>query len=276
MKWISFVFIVLVSCSRNSLDDSVCCEVDAVSESDDSKNSTEDNIELNDSIEKIFLSIDLVDITSMNLNIKVDLRYASSNNFMHTVLYDTLRSAYFQIEVAERLSKCQEFLDSIRPGYSLLIFDGVRPQQVQQEMWDALDSIPIRRRGEFVSNPALGSVHNFGAAVDLTIIDRNGKELDMGAGYDDFREIAFPKLEAQFLKSGELTQNQVNNRRLLRRVMTSQKFINIPSEWWHFNAFSRVTTSHKFQMLINESGATKWFRILPKQDSVLVDEVETH
>lgn len=276
MKWISFVFIVLVSCSRNSLDDSVCCEVDAVSESDDSKNSSEDNIQLDDSIAKIFLSIDLVDITSMNLNIKVDLRYASSNNFMHTVLYDTLRSAYFQIEVAERLSKCQEFLDSIRPGYSLLIFDGVRPQQVQQEMWDALDSIPLRRRGKFVSNPALGSVHNFGAAVDLTIIDRNGKELDMGAGYDDFREIAFPKLEAQFLKSGELTQNQVNTRRLLRRVMTSQEFSNIPSEWWHFNAFSRVTTSHKFQMLINESGATKWFRILPKQDSVLVDEVETH
>ncbi len=271
MKWISLALILLISCSRNNEDSSECCEVDTVEEIENSNNPPDDNHVLNDSIKRVFLSIDLVDITDVNSKIKVDLRYASSNNFMHTTIYDTLKSAYFQKEVAERLSKCQNFLDSIRPGYSLLIFDGVRPQQVQQEMWDALDSIPRHRRGMFVSNPALGSVHNFGAAVDLTIVDTKGKELDMGAGYDDFREIAFPKLESQFLKSGELTQNQINNRKLLRRVMTSQKFSNIPSEWWHFNAFSRITTSHKFQMLVNESGETIWFRISPKKDSTLVD-----
>ena len=275
MKWISLALILLISCSRNNEDSSECCEADTAEEIENSNNPPEDNHVLNDSIKRVFLSIDLVDITDVNSKIKVDLRYASSNNFMHTTIYDTLKSAYFQKEVAERLSKCQNFLDSIRPGYSLLIFDGVRPQQVQQEMWYALDSIPRHRRGMFVSNPALGSVHNFGAAVDLTIVDTKGKELDMGAGYDDFREIAFPKLESQFLKSGELTQNQIDNRKLLRRVMTSQNFSNIPSEWWHFNAFSRITTSHKFQMLVNESGETKWFRISPKKDSTLVDEFET-
>lgn len=268
----SLVFIVIVSCSRNNNDNSVCCELDRTIGSEDSNKSLEDKMKLNDSIEKVFLSVGLVDITSVNSRIKVDLRYATSNNFMNTMLYDTLKSAYFQKEVAERLSKCQDLLDSIRPGFCLLIFDGARPLQVQQEMWDALDSIPRHRRGKFVSNPVLGSVHNFGAAVDLTIVNIKGEELDMGAGYDDFREIAFPKLESQFLKSGELTQKQVDNRKLLRRVMSSQNFSNIPSEWWHFNAFSRITTSHKFEMLVNESGATKWFRIVPKKDSLIVDE----
>jgi D-alanyl-D-alanine dipeptidase len=96
----------------------------------------------------------------------------------------------------------------------------------------------------------------------------------MGAEYDDFREIAFPKLEAQFLKSGELSKQQVDNRKLLRKVMSSQQFRNIPTEWWHFNAFSRITTSHKYQMLETESGKTKWFRILPKKDTTALDEFE--
>jgi D-alanyl-D-alanine dipeptidase len=274
MKWISILCLVLISCSQNLKNDTGCelndsSLIDGGSDADDARLSA-----LNDSIDEVFRSIGLADVTYVNSKIQVDLRYASSNNFMNSILYDTLRKVYLQKDVVERLSKCQDFLDSIRPGYRLLVFDGVRPQQVQREMWDALDSIPRYRRGKFVSNPSKGSVHNFGAAVDLTIIDTKGKELDMGAGYDDFREIAFPSLEARFLKSGELTLSQVNNRKLLRKVMSSQKFSNIPSEWWHFNAFSRVTTSHKYQMLVTESGGTKWFRIIPQKDSTSVDEFE--
>lgn len=225
------------------------------------------NKELNDSIEKILSEIGLVDIQSINKDILVDLRYSTKNNFMKVVLYDTLQKAYLQREVALKLSKCQKYLDSIRPGYQLKVFDGVRPLQVQYEMWNALDSIPKSRRGKFVSNPIKGSVHNFGAAVDLTIVDNRGDELDMGAGYDDFREIAFPKYEQQFLKTGELIEQQVENRKLLRKVMSSQGFRNIPSEWWHFNSYSRITTSHKFQMLVSESGSSKWFRIVQEIDS---------
>lgn len=269
MKWISILCLVLISCSQNLKNDTGCELIDGGSDADDAR-----LIALNDSIDEVFRSIGLADVTSVNSKIQVDLRYASSNNFMNSILYDTLRKVYLQKDVAERLSKCQDFLYSIRPGYRLLVFDGARPQQVQCEMWDALDSIPRYRRGKFVSNPSKGSVHNFGAAVDLTIIDAKGKELDMGAGYDDFREIAFPSLEARFLKSGELTLKHVNNRKLLRKVMSSQKFSNIPSEWWHFNAFSRITTSHKYKMLVTESGSTKWFRIIPKKDSTSVDEFE--
>lgn len=202
----------------------------------------------------------LVDIREIDSRIQVDLRYAGANNFMGFQLYDTLQRAYLREDVALRLSAVQDYLDSLHPGYRLLVYDAVRPRQVQREMWNALDTIPVLNRGKFVSNPSLGSVHNFGAAVDITIVDAYGKELDMGAGYDDFRPIAFPSREAEFLKSGELSKKQVDNRRLLRRVMYTQRFSNIPSEWWHFNACSRMTASQKYQLLETESGGSRWQR----------------
>lgn len=191
----------------------------------------------------------LVNILAINPNIRVDLKYATTDNFMKMKLYDTLTNAYLQKAVAERLGKCQEFLSSIDQNLFLLVYDAVRPISVQQKMWDALDSIPISERGKFVSNPANGSIHNYGAAVDLTICDSRGVPLDMGAGYDDIRKIAYPSLESQFLKTGELSSQQLENRKLLRKVMSSQGFRNIPSEWWHFNAFSRATAKVKYQPL---------------------------
>ncbi len=201
-----------------------------------------------------FAELGLVSITDVDSTILVDLKYATRDNFMRQVLYDTIQKAYLQMEVAERLSRCQKFLDSLRPGYRLLVFDAIRPLNVQREMWEALDTVPYAMRGKFVSNPALGSVHNFGAAVDVTICDEKGNQLDMGAGYDDFRPIAFPSKEAYFLESGELSNQQYQNRILLRKVMRSQKFSNIPSEWWHFNAFSRISAEYRYPMLLSESG----------------------
>lgn len=193
--------------------------------------------------------ISLVDIQTINSSIQVDLKYATTDNFMKIRLYDTLTKAYLQKEVAERLGRCQAYLSSIDKNLFLLIYDAVRPVSVQQKMWDALDSIPVSERGRFVSNPVNGSLHNYGAAVDITICDSRGVPLNMGAGYDDIRKIAYPSLEAQFLKSGELTQQQLENRKLLRKVMASQNFRNIPSEWWHFNAFSRKVAKAKYVAL---------------------------
>jgi D-alanyl-D-alanine dipeptidase len=194
----------------------------------------------------------LVDVQSIDTSIHVELKYATPDNFMKKVLYFKLRNAYLQKDVAERLSKVQEVLLELRPGYHLLIYDAVRPVSVQQRMWDALDTISIRERGKFVSNPANKSVHNYGAAVDLTIADNFGKAIDMGAGYDDIREIAYPSLEAKFLKSGELTKEQVENRKLLRKVMQSQGFSNIKTEWWHFNACSRGAAKARYTLLMEE------------------------
>ncbi|OGS80120.1 MAG: hypothetical protein A3D31_07975 [Candidatus Fluviicola riflensis] len=188
----------------------------------------------------------LMRVDSYNKNVFWDLKYASTDNFMHRVLYDTLKTVYLQRDVAQRLARCQELLTSIDSNLHLLVYDGVRPLAVQWEMWRALDTIPVAQRGKFVSNPRNGSVHNYGAAVDLTICDANKNPLDMGAGYDDSRKIAYPSLEAQFLASGELTKQQVANRQLLRKVMRSQRFSNIPSEWWHFNAFARVVVKARY------------------------------
>lgn len=199
-------------------------------------------------------ALDLVDIHSIDSSIQVDLKYMTEDNFMKKVLYDTLKNAFFQEDVAIRLSKCQTYLKEKYPNYSLLIYDAVRPLEVQRDMWNSLDSIPSFQRGKFVSNPARGSVHNYGAAVDITIVDSTGTPLDMGAGYDDFRDIAFPSKEWQFLSTGELTQQQVDNRKLLREIMKSQRFRNIPSEWWHFNAYSRDVTKSKYPCLHWESG----------------------
>lgn len=202
--------------------------------------------------DSILLASNLVDIQSIDPTIKVDLKYATSDNFMKMILYTKLRNAYLQDDVAIRIGKVQHYLQDLKPGYSLLIYDAVRPVAVQQRMWDALDTIPIRERGKFVSNPANRSLHNFGAAVDLTIVDASGKALDMGAGYDDIRKIAYPSLEAQFLATGELTTAQVENRKLLRKVMQSEGFRNIPSEWWHFNACSRNQAKVKYTVLMEE------------------------
>jgi D-alanyl-D-alanine dipeptidase len=130
-----------------------------------------------------------------------------------------------------------------------LVYDGVRPLSVQKAMWEALDSIPPKQRSKFVSNPANGSVHNYGAAVDLTICDINGKPLDMGAGYDDIREIAYPSKEQFFLSKGLLTEKHIKNRQILRKVMNYQHFKNIPSEWWHFNACSRNEAKKKYKIV---------------------------
>lgn len=202
-----------------------------------------------DKIDPYVTDQNLVDILTINPTIKVDLKYATSDNFMGKQLYFDIDKLYLQKDVAERLSKCQYYLQKLHPDLSLLVYDGARPLHVQQAMWDALDSIPVNERGKFVSNPANGSIHNYGAAIDLTICDTKGVVLDMGAGYDDIRKIAYPSLEAQFLASGELTIQQVENRKLLREVMSSQNFKNIPSEWWHFNACTRATARKKYQLI---------------------------
>jgi D-alanyl-D-alanine dipeptidase len=191
----------------------------------------------------------LTDIQTIDKTIQVDLKYATTDNFMHQILYKDIQHLYLQKDVAVRLSKCQQYLKKINPSYSLLIYDGVRPLAVQKAMWDALDTIPFSERTKFVSNPANGSLHNYGAAVDLTICDENGIALDMGAGYDDIREIAYPKFETRFLETGELTVEQIDNRKLLRKVMSSQRFTNIQTEWWHFNACSRATAKIKYEIL---------------------------
>jgi len=191
----------------------------------------------------------LVDVQTLDSSIRVDLKYASTDNFMKKRLYFDIEKAYLQKSIAQRLVKCNTLLKTLRPSFRLLIYDAARPKSIQQAMWNALDTIPVKKRTKFVSNPTNGSVHNYAAAVDLTICDLQGNPLDMGAGYDDIRLIAYPSKEEYFLKKGLLSNKQLANRKLLRKVMTSQNFKNIPTEWWHFNGVSRKEAKAKFTIL---------------------------
>jgi D-alanyl-D-alanine dipeptidase len=196
---------------------------------------------------------ELVDVQTVNSSIQVDLKYAYADNFIGDTLYFLIEKAYLQKDVAEKLGEAQRLLTAMNPDLHLLVYDAIRPREVQTRMWVALDSIPVSQRINFVSNPKNGSIHNYGAAVDLTICDGNGKPLDMGAGFDDIRKIAYPSMERRFLQSGELTQLHIDNRNILRGVMRKAGFSSIPTEWWHFNACSRQTAKAKYKIMEKEA-----------------------
>ncbi len=191
----------------------------------------------------------LCDVSLIDSSIWFDIKYFGQDNFMHQKLYQTINRPYLQKDVALRLVACSKLLQSIDTSLHLLIYDAVRPVSVQKKMWNALDSLPPRERVKFVSNPINKSLHNYGAAVDITICRSDRSVLDMGAGFDDARLIAYPSKEAYFLSTGELTKEQWNNRRLLRRIMRSHKFRNLPTEWWHFNACPRWEARLKYKLL---------------------------
>jgi zinc D-Ala-D-Ala dipeptidase len=177
----------------------------------------------------------LVNLQEMDPNIHVQLAYAGQDNFLDTAIYGQLNTAWLRIEAAAMLSMAQDELTRQKPGYHLLVLDAARPLKVQQAMWDIVQGTP---QAGYVANPKIGSLHNYGAAVDLTIVDSLNNKLDMGTPFDFFGDLAQPRYETKFLKSGKLTHEQVANRKLLRDIMKYSGFQTIPNEWWHFNAFT--------------------------------------
>ena len=199
-------------------------------------------------LEQSLIDAGLSDINNLDHTILINLKYASTDNFMDTNIYGNLKHAYLQPEVAKSLVDAQLYLKSIDSSLTLLIYDAVRPRSVQQFMWDYLD-LPVSEKIKFVSNPKNGSIHNYGSAVDLTIANTEGIPLDMGAKYDEIGKIAYPRLEKHYLKLGELTQQQINNRQLLRRVMKQAQFTGISTEWWHFNRYSRAKAKQLYEIV---------------------------
>ena len=190
----------------------------------------------------------LVDIAQVDTLILVDLKYASNDNFMNMNMYGCLKKAYLQPDIAQRLVLCQNWLNEQRPGYRIIVYDAARPQQIQKIMWDSLH-LPIHEKVKFLSNPAFGSLHNFGAAVDVSIVDDKGNVLDMGAPFDHIGEEAHPVMEWQMLQSGTLTPLHIENRNLLRSVMRKGGFWGIQTEWWHFNAMTREVAAAKYTLI---------------------------
>jgi zinc D-Ala-D-Ala dipeptidase len=194
------------------------------------------------------IEMGLVNVQELDSSIFVDMKYASSDNFLGKDIYDGLVRAYLQPDVAQMLVRAQVFLKEIKPGYSLIVYDAARPRSAQQKLWDAVDA-PFDEKVKFLSNPANGSIHNFGAAVDVGIVDKNGKELDMGTEFDHMGELAYTTIEQQLLEDGLLQADHIENRKLLRRVMRHGGFWGIQTEWWHFNACTRDEAREKYQII---------------------------
>jgi len=165
---------------------------------------------------------DLVELITLDNSIKLDIRYATANNFVGRQVYPEAR-AFLQRPAAEALVRVNKKLKKKHLG--LVIFDGYRPWAITKLFWEVT---PEDKR-KFVANPDKGSKHNRGCAVDLSIYDlKTGKLIDMPSGYDEFSERASPDY-----KGG--TDKERENRDMLRRLMENEGFTVNPNEWWHFD-----------------------------------------
>ena len=192
---------------------------------------------------------DLVNIQELDSTIFVDLKYSTTDNFMNMDMYGNLETCYLRKNPAEMLLRANEYLKETNPELNLLVYDGLRPRSIQRKLWNALDEVPETERTQYVADPEKGSIHNYGAAVDLTLAHENGSPLDMVTKYDHFGELAFPAMEDSLLSIGLLTVAQIENRKILRNVMTKAGFSTIRSEWWHFNAYSYQDIQTKYNII---------------------------
>jgi D-alanyl-D-alanine dipeptidase len=164
--------------------------------------------------------------------IAIDLRYVGANNFVGQDLYGSLDCRWLHVEAAQALAQAVSYLRLHHPKYRLLVLDALRPHRIQEMLWAHLEGTQLR---SYIADPARGSIHSFGMAVDVTVIDEGGQELDMGTAFDALVEKSHPKQEAQFLADGSLTSTEYKNRLILRDAMFHAGFRGINSEWWHFN-----------------------------------------
>lgn len=174
---------------------------------------------------------DFVPLASLP-GVRVDLRYGSPDNFVGRDLYSPLDCGWIRREAGQALADAHAALQGEAPGWGFLVLDALRPQRVQEALWASLAGSGLEM---YLAHPARGSIHSFGMAVDITLLDEAGVEQDMGTPFDDLTEKSHPRLEQDFLDAGELTLKQVGHRRLLRRVLGQAGFQGISTEWWHFD-----------------------------------------
>lgn len=161
---------------------------------------------------------DFVLLKSLSSDFVFDMKYATPDNFLKQAVYEC-GECYLRKKTAEALVKANEEFKTL--GYRIKLFDCYRPLEVQKKMWKILPGT------HYVANPAKGSKHNRGAAVDLTLVDKDGKELDMGTPFDFFGEKAHHTCTT-------LPKKVLENRKLLKDILDKYNFKSIYSEWWHY------------------------------------------
>lgn len=199
-------------------------------------------------LDELFRESGMVDATTLDQRIAVELLYACDDNFTGVVLYtDSVNGCYLHPKAAQALARAQAELSRIRPGFRLLVTDAARPMSVQRRMYQ---SVRGTGKARYVANPARGGgLHNFGMAVDLTIIDSSGAQLPMGTPVDHLGPEANIDREAQLVRQGRITAEERENRQLLRRVMVAAGWRPLRTEWWHFDLTTRSNARRYYRLL---------------------------
>ena len=189
----------------------------------------------------------LVDISVLDSTIRVHLVYATPDNFMGETVYTGITRAWLHPDAAQKLVTAQRLLKKEHPDLTLVVYDAARPMSVQRKMWRLVRGTD---KVNYVSNPSNGGgLHNYGMAVDVTILDPAGEPLPMGTPFDFFGEEAHTNNEEALLASGKITRKEFDNRRLIRRIKNISCIRTIPYELWHFNACSRAEARQSYPVL---------------------------
>lgn len=166
-----------------------------------------------------FADTTFIRLADFSTDFMYDMRYATTNNFLKSKVYDCAE-CYIRTKTAKALLLVnQEFMDK---GYKIKFFDCYRPNSVQYKMWELVPN------PQYVANPVKGSIHNKGGAVDITLVDFNGTELNMGTDFDFFGKRAHHDYT-------NLPEEVLINRKLLKETMEKYGFWSIRTEWWHYN-----------------------------------------
>lgn len=182
-------------------------------------------------LDSLMRSYGMVDLQQLSPEIRVDLKYATTDNFTGVLLYRGLKRAYLEPSFARRVARAQSLLSRLRPGYRLIVFDAARPQSVQREMRRRVEGTPLAK---YVAPASKGGRHNYGVAVDLSIVDDRGQLLDMGTPFDHLGPEATVGDEERWIKAGKMKPEVRANRRLLIEVMRQAGMRPYRLEWWHF------------------------------------------
>ena len=201
----------------------------------------------------------LVDVQSLDSSIGVELKYATEDNFVGENMYGSLKKAYLLPHFARKVVQAQQILREREPEYSLLVYDAARPISVQRRMRKVVEGTPFTA---YVADGSRGGRHNYGVAVDLTIVDANGEPLDMGAGFDDFtrkawvgKDDAFSLAEykayvEKLRTEGMISDGAARNRCLLLEIMDKVGLRPYVKEWWHYQEkISMPATRERYKLL---------------------------
>ncbi len=197
------------------------------------------------SLNELMEQAGLVDVGALNSAITVDLRYATTDNFVGREMYGSLSRAYLTPETARSLLVALTALKCVDEGYGFIIYDAARPLSVQRIMWNCVKGTPNER---YVARPHRGGPHNYGMAVDIGLT-LNGEVVDMGTPFDTFNEAAHITAEASLVRRGLISAEARRNRELLRRVMTGAGFGTFSREWWHFTRYKMPEARRRLRLL---------------------------